>query len=105
MTIKKLKELGWNSAGCWNNRDFYSFSEESKFSIFEHNGEYGIQDPYKNNLSLIYCNMTDDEIIKFTDLVKLCEDIWSKPKEYTFFQFLETEKSVRSFIKEMNEKE
>ena len=105
MTIEEVKELGWKFDDYWNNRALYSLSKISKFSIFEHNGYWGLQDPYKRDLSLIYCDMSLDDIKKFTDLVKLFEDMFAKPKEYTLFQYLETESNMQEFIKQMKEKE
>ena len=48
--------------------------------------------------------MSLDDIKKFTELVKLFEDMFDKPKEYTLFQYIETEVNMQNFIKEMKEK-
>ena len=104
MKIEEVKELGWNLDGYWANRGLYSISEKSKFQLIEHNGDWGIIDPYNKDFSPIYCDMSLNDIKKFTELVKLFEDMFDKPKEYTLFQYLETEISMQDFIKEMKEK-
>ena len=105
MISDKVKELGWKRVGTWANRDVYSLSEKSKFSIFEHNGDWGLQDPYRKDFSLIYCNMSNDDICKFTGIVKLFDDMFDNPKAYTLYQYIETEILMQDFIKEMKEKE
>ena len=104
MTINEVKELGWNFDGYWANRGLYSINEKSKFQLIEHNGDWGIVDPYHKDFNPIYCNMSLDDIKKFTELVKLFEDMFDKPKEYTLFQYLETKLNMQTFIKEMKDK-
>ena len=103
MTNEKLKELGWKFDEYWNNRAFYSLSKESKFAIYEHGG-WGIMDPFTKEFELIYCNLTDEEIEKYTKLVKSYEDIVRHSKDYTYYEYLCIEADIRKFIKNMKEK-
>ena len=104
MEIEEVKKLGWNLDGYWANRGLYSINEKSKFQLIEHNGDWGILDPYSKGFNPIYCNMSLDNIKKFTELVKLFEDMFDKPKEYTLFQYIETEINMQDFIKEMKDR-
>ena len=104
MTIEKLKELGWKYDSMWNNRMFYSLSEESKYAIFEHNGDWGLLDPFKKNFTLIYCNLTDNEIITFTELVKEIENIIYNPKDHTLYEYMVTGHKMSDFCEEMEKR-
>ena len=105
MISDKVKELGWNLDGYWANRGLYSINEKSKFQLIEHNGDWGILDPYGKGFNPIYCNMSLDDINKFTELVKIFDDMFDNPKAYTLYQYMETEISMQDFIKEMKEKQ
>ena len=102
MSIEELKKLGWEYSDTWCNRDFY-YIGNSKCSIFEHNGRFGLENVFeedsKDYLNLLYCNLTDDEIREFTDLVKTALKIESNPKDFTLYDYLTSQKNLITFIK------
>ena len=98
MTKEKLLELGFQSNGTWCNREVFSLSKESKFSIIEHNGEYGLLDPFTSDFAPIWANLTDEEIIDYISLVKIYEDIYNHPKDYTLYSYMEVTKKIIEFI-------
>ena len=98
MTIEKLKKLGWKREDTANNRDFY-FIGDSKYSIFEHNGEFGLVD----GIDLLYCNLSNEEIVKFTNLVKTSINIESHPKDFSLYDYLTNLTELLTFIKEKKE--
>lgn len=103
MIKDKVIELGWQSEGYYCNRELFSLSKDSKFSIFEHN-EWGILDPFSKDLNLIYCDLTDEELINYTSLVKTYDDIISNPKDHTLYSYQEATKDIYNFIKKLKEK-
>ena len=62
-------------------------------------------DPYNKEFSLIYCNMSDDEIEQYIDYANIYEDLMECPKDHTFFEYLNLEKDLHEFVKNMKEKE
>lgn len=104
MTKEKLEELGWKFDDFWNNRAMYSLNEKYEYVIFEHN-DYGILNPYSKEFELIYCNLSDDEIVKFTELAKSVIAIYEDPKNHSFFDFCEAAKNVKNFVDEMKKRE
>ena len=107
MTKEKLEELGWQFDDFWANRAMFSKKNGklNGFAIFEHNGDWGIMDPYNKGYSLIYCNMSDNEIEQYIDYVNIYEDLIECPKDHTFFEYLNLEKNLHEFVKNMKEKE
>lgn len=107
MTKERLEELGWQFDDFWNNRAMFSMRDAklTGFAIFEHDGDWGIMDPYNKSFSLIYCNMSDNDINEFTKIVKTFEDIVNNPKEHSFFEYLCVENDSKYFVKNMKERE
>lgn len=105
MTYDKLDKIGWKAEGSWNNRFFFSLTAGSRFSIFEHNGSYGIVDPYKDTMHLIYCNLKDDEIVKYAGLVGRYENMMNDPKHFTLYEYQEQKRLIKEFIEKMSHKE
>ena len=103
MTIDKLTELGWKQDGDWNNRIFFALSKDSKYSIFEHDG-FGLLHPYNKNFELIYCDLTDEEIEKYTEMVKTIENIVNNPKDNSLYDYCVAEKNIVDFVKEMQDR-
>jgi len=103
MTKEKLEELGWKFDQYWNNRAFYSLSEESKFAIFEH-GDWGIMDPFSKEFKLIYCNLSDEEIEEYTNLIKVYENIIRHPKDNTLYAYLVATEEIVEFIKKVDKR-
>ena len=103
MTIEKLTELGWKQDGTWNNRVFFALSKDSKYSIFEHDG-IGLLHPYNKNFELIYCDLTDEEIVKYTEMVKTIENIVNHPKDNSLYDYCVAEKAIVDFVKEMQDR-
>lgn len=106
MTKEKLEEFGWQFDDFWNNRALFSKKDGilDIFVIFEHNGDWGIMDPYSKEFNLIYCNMSDNEITQYINYVNTFEEISKNPKEHTFYESLCIEKNMRNFIKNMKDK-
>lgn len=103
MTKELLEELGWKFDDFWNNRAFYSLSKESKFSIFEHDG-WGLLNPFNKDFELIYCNLTDEEIREYTDLVKSYEDCMRHPKDNSLYAYLVAVEKLTEFVKKMKDR-
>ena len=104
MTAEKIKKLGWIYNSLWNNRNLYTLSKESEYIIFEHNGEWGITDPFNKELSLIYCDLSENEIEQYTELIKMLNNIYKNPKNHSFYDFRITIENIKNFINKMNER-
>lgn len=107
MTKEQLEQFGWQFDDFWNNRAMFS-KKDSKldgFTIFEHNGDWGIMNPYNKEFELIYCQMTDDEIKQYIDYINSFEYIMEHPKDFTLFEYLCIEDNIRKFVRNMKEKE
>lgn len=103
MTKELLEELGWKFDDFWNNRAFYSLSKESKFSIFEHDG-WGLLNPFNKDFELIYCDLTDEEIKEYTDLVKSYENCMRHPKDNSLYAYLVAVEKLTEFVKKMKDR-
>lgn len=99
MSIEELKKLGWEYSDTWCNRDFY-YIGNSKCPIFEHNGEFGLEDiTEEEEVDLLYCDLTDDEIREFTNLIKTALNIEANPKNFTLADYKTSQKNIINFIK------
>lgn len=99
MSIEELKKLGWEYSDTWCNRDFY-YIGNSKCPIFEHNGEFGLEDiTEEEEVDLLYCDLTDDEIREFTNLIKIALNIEANPKNFTLADYKTSQKNIINFIK------
>ena len=107
MTKEKLEEFGWQFYDFFANRALFSKKDAilKGFLIFEHNGDWGIMDPYAKGFELIYCQMTDNEIEQYINYINNLENIMNHPKDYTFFEYICIEDNIRKFIKNMKEKD
>ena len=103
MTKELLEELRWKFDDFWNNRAFYSLSKESKFSIFEHDG-WGLLNPFNKDFELIYCDLTDEEIKEYTDLIKSYEDCMKHPKDNSLYTYLVAVEKLTEFVKKMKDR-
>ena len=106
MTKEKLEKLGWQFDDFWANRALFSKKDRilDGFAIFEHDGDWGIMDPYSKGFELIYCNMSDKEITQYINYVNTFEEIHKNPKEHTFYEYLCLEASIKKFVKNMKDK-
>ena len=106
MTKEKLEELGWQFDDFWANRALFSKKDTKLegFTIFEHNGDWGIMDPYAKEFKLIYCNMSDDEIIQYINYINSFEEMCEYLKDHTFYEYLCFEKNIKEFIVNMKER-
>ena len=107
MTKEQLEQFGWQFDDFWNNRAMFSKKDGvlNGFTIFEHNGNWGIMDPYNKEFALIYCNMSDKEIEQYVDYVNTYENLMEYPKDHTFFEYLSLEENLHKFIKNMKMRE
>lgn len=109
MTKERLEELGWKFDDFWNDRAFYSLSKDSHFAIFEYDG-WGLLEPrfhmesFVKEFELIYCDLTDEEIEKYTELVKSYEDIVKHPKDNSLYDYSTAVENINDFIKEMKKR-
>jgi len=106
MTKERLEELGWQFDDFWANRALFSKknSKLNGFAIFEHNGDWGIMDPYTKEFSLIYCNMTDKMVEKYINFVNQFEECYSNPSNVTLKDYIELEKDIKKFIEKMKKR-
>ena len=104
MTREELENLGWKLIDIWNNREIFSLSDDSKFALVEHNGDYGILDPYKKDFSIIYCDMTDEEIMSFTKKAKIIDDVFAHPKDHTVYEYITAETEMRDLVNKLKKK-
>ena len=106
-TIKKLLKIeGWKESENWNNRQSYILNDSIKFAIFEHQGRFGIINPYYNQDDrtdeiLIYCNLTEEEIKEFTRLAKILLYGSSHSESITHAEFLKYEAEMKEFVEKM----
>ena len=106
MTKERLEELGWQFDDFWANRALFSKknSKLNGFAIFEHNGDWGIMDPYTKEFSLIYCNMTDKMVEKYINFVNQFEECYSNPSNVILKDYIELEKDIKKFIEKMKKR-
>jgi hypothetical protein len=106
ITKEKLEELGWNFDDFWNNRAMFSKKDGKLdgFTLFEHDGNWGIMDPYDKSFSLIYCNMTDKMIERFIDYVNTYERLMTNPTNYTLAEYLIIENNLKKIIEKMKKR-
>lgn len=90
--IEKIKELGWEYDGCFNNRDIYSIGA---YSLFEHNGSLGILDAAGN---FIYHEPTDKQLEQYTKLAKALTAMEKHPEDFTLKQFKDAILAMKSVI-------
>lgn len=101
MKTEDIIKLGWLFENTFNNRNLYSLNNKYEYMIFEYNGSWGIINPYGKELDFEYLNMTDDQIVKYTELSKSIIEIYDDPKNHSFFEFCESVKKINDFINEM----
>ena len=102
ITKEFVESLGWKFDYLWNNRAMFSY-KDSNYSIFEHNGDWGIMDPY-SKFELIHCNMRHENIKNFTDLIKSLEQILDNPTPTALYDFIEASAKMKTFVKEMKDR-
>ena len=107
MTYERLEELGWKFDDFWNNRALFSKKNRKLdgFALFEHNGDWGIIDPYSKSCSLIYCNMTDKMIEQFIDYVNLYEELTLHPIDHTFAEYQLIKNKFKNFVEKMKKRD
>ena len=103
ITKEFVESLGWKADFPWNDKTMFSY-KDSNYSIFEHNGDWGIMDPY-SKFELIYCNMRPEHIKNFTDLIQNLEQLLDNPLTTTgFYNFIEASTKMKTFVKEMRDR-
>lgn len=99
-----LASTGWTSDYWWNNREFFNHPEAPRQWVFLHQDDIGIDDPYSTEISLIYCNMTADELREYT---RLCKAMWqceANPEQTTIAKYREVRKEHKGFVQAMRRK-
>ena len=97
MNNEELEKLGWEFKTYWKNRGIY---ELGIGNIFEHNGSVGII--YKKEL--IYCNLSDEELKEYTDIIIQLNDLEGHPDKHTYLEALNMYKKEMKFVERMLEK-
>ncbi len=100
-----LTSLGWESKDWFNGRELYCLKDAPYYQVFEHMNEIGVVNPYDEELGLIYCDMTADELKEYT---RLCKELWrckQDPKAVSYYAYREALRKHKDFIKQMDEKE
>lgn len=93
MTSEFIESLGWEKDDYWNNRLIYSIGESC---IFEHRGDVGII--VTTTGQFVYANLTEEELVKYTEIIKTVEDIKSHPDKYTYKEALDSFAAKAAFI-------
>ena len=108
MTYNEAQQLlastGWTSDYWWNNREFFNHPEAPRQWVFLHQDDIGIDDPYSTEISLIYCDMTADELREYT---RLCKAMWqceANPEQTTIAEYREVRKEHKGFVQAMRRK-
>ena len=106
MTKEQLEQFGWHFDDFWNNRAMFSKKDGKldRFVLFEHDGDWGIMDPYDKSFSLIYCNMTDKMIEQYINYVNEYEELTLHPKDHTFEEYRKLEINLKKFVEKMNKR-
>ena len=105
MTNKKFDELGWKFDYFWKGRAFYSLSKDSHFVIFEDEDDmWGLMDPFAKEFKLICCDLTDEEIENYTELIKSYEDIIRHPKDNSLYDYTTVVENLNNFINKIKKR-
>ena len=60
--------------------------------------------PFNKDFELIYCDLTDEEIKEYTDLVKSYEDCMKHPKDNSLYTYLVAVEKLTGFVKKMKDR-
>lgn len=106
-TSALLKELGWGKMRIWNNRTFYKLTEDIKedYVIFEHNLDIGIYQTKEDGIDfrLLYYNMSYEDFLNYTMLVKSILDAESNPQKVTLFDYNKRCDAYAKFVNKLKE--
>ena len=106
-TSALLKELGWGKMRIWNNRTFYKLTEDIKedYVIFEHNLDIGIYQTKEDGIDfrLLYYNMSYEDFLNYTMLVKSILDAESNPQKVTLFDYNNRCDAYAKFVNKLKE--
>lgn len=106
-TSALLKELGWKKMRIWNNRTFYKLTEDIKedYVIFEHNLDIGIYQTKEDGIDfrLLYYNMSYEDFLNYTMLVKSILDAESNPQKVTLFDYNKRCDAYAKFVNKLKE--
>ena len=92
MTSEFIESLGWKADEYWNNRLIYSLGNSC---IFEHNGSIGIL----TSEAFKYVDLTEEELQKYTEIVKNVEEVKAHPDKHTYKEALDAFAAKTRFIK------
>lgn len=102
-----LKELGWKKIRIWNNRTFYKLKEDIKedYVIFEHVLEFGIRQTKEDgsDFRLLYYNMSYEDLLNYTMLVKSILNAESNPQKVTLFDYNKRCDAYAKFVNKLKE--
>ena len=95
-----LDELGWKRNGFWNNRMFFSLGSQT-LCIHLYDGSC-----YHATVKGINYDkkLTPDVIREYTQIVKRCMEIKKNLKKHTAYEYVEANKELAAFVKEMTKK-
>ncbi len=93
-----IKNLGWVETGEWANRTFYGYQYGSAGKTFgqlvEHNNDWSIS---KGDDLYYIEDPTDEEIAKYTELVKNYIGVVTEPETHTVKELMDATKSLSDF--------
>lgn len=91
--IKLLLLLGWEdySYNSFGRREF----SLDDYWLFEHQGKIGIID----DESFVYCDLTEEEIRKYTELIKDVIEIDDNEESYTLYDYRLAKEKLDNYYK------
>ena len=97
-----IKNLGWIETGEWANRTFYGFpcGRKTFGQLVEHNGNWSIS---KGDDFYYIESPTDEEIEKYTELVKNYIVVITDSETHTVKELMDATKALRDFYNEYDQ--
>ena len=94
-----IKNLGWVETGEWANRTFYGFpcGRKTFGQLVEHNGDWSIS---KGDDFYYIESPTDEEIEKYTELVKNYIGVVTGAETHTVKELMDATKALKDFYGE-----
>jgi hypothetical protein len=99
-----IKNLGWVETGEWANRTFYGFpcGKKTFGQLVENNNDWSIS---KGDDSYYIENPTDEEIEKYTELVKNYIGVVTGAETHTVKELMDAVKALKEFYNERDTEE
>lgn len=100
--IDYIEKLGWVYQDHFNNRVIYELGKDSvcTYFLFEHCGDIGILHDGVFN----YWDLNEQNISRFTDVLKERINMMHNPKDYTLYQAQQNSIEILDLLEEFKEK-